>query len=64
MRITPQAVWGHKLSDDFAQTNAYSELFVELLSGDKAAVEFINGIIPQRLAAEIAKNPQLLEPLA
>lgn len=45
---------GHRLAEDFEQTEAYSELFVELSTDDKAASEFINGIIPQSLAAEIA----------
>lgn len=45
---------GHRLSEDFAQTEAYSELFMELASDDKAATEFINGVIPASLAAEIA----------
>lgn len=45
---------GHRLAEEFAQTEAYSELFMELATDDKAAAEFINGIIPQSLAAEIA----------
>lgn len=36
-----------KISAEFAQTNAYSKLFVELATDDKAAAEFVNGIIPQ-----------------
>lgn len=35
-----------KLSEEFAQTEAYSELFVELASNSKSAAEFINGIVP------------------
>lgn len=38
---------GHKLCEDFAQTEAYSELFMELASNDELASDFINGIIPQ-----------------
>lgn len=45
---------GRKLSEEFAQTEAYSELFMELATNDKAASEFINGVIPQSLAAEMA----------
>lgn len=45
---------GHSLSEEFAQTEAYSELFMELATNDKAASEFINGVIPQSLAEEIA----------
>lgn len=51
---------GKKLADQFAQTEAYSELFMELATNDKAASLFINGIIPQGLAEEIASNPQLM----
>ncbi len=45
---------GHSLAEEFAQTEAYSELFMELATDDKAAAEFINGIIPQSLATEMA----------
>lgn len=36
-----------QLSKEFAQTEAYSELFMELATDEKKASEFINGIIPQ-----------------
>lgn len=49
-----------ELAESFAQTEAYSELFMELATDDKAAAAFINGIIPQALAAEIAANPQMM----
>lgn len=45
---------GHSLADDFMQTEAYSELFVEITSDEKKASEFINGIIPQKMAEELA----------
>lgn len=45
---------GHNLADDFMQTEAYSELFVELTSDEKKVSEFINGIIPQKVAEELA----------
>lgn len=35
-----------ELSTNFKQTEAYSELLVELLSNEAAATEFINKIIP------------------
>lgn len=35
-----------ELSEAFAQTEAYTELYMELTSSDEAAAEFINGIIP------------------
>lgn len=37
---------GHRLSDDFAQTEAFSELMIDLLTDTKAAINFVNGIIP------------------
>ena len=33
--------------DDFAQTEAYSELFMQLATDGEAAAEFVYGIIPQ-----------------
>ena len=37
---------GKPLSVQFEQTQAYSELFMELATNSEAAVEFIKGIIP------------------
>lgn len=55
--------FGHPLSVDFSQTEAYSNLFMELATDDKAAAEFINGIIPADIAKEIANNPELSKQL-
>lgn len=35
-----------ELSAEFSQTEAYSELFMELATKAEAAIEFVNGIIP------------------
>lgn len=35
-----------EVRENFFQTEAYSKLFTELASNDKAAAEFINGLIP------------------
>ena len=43
-----------KLADEFEQTDAYSELFMELAQDDKAASEFINGILPASVQQEVA----------
>ena len=43
---------GRKLYKDFEQTEAYSQLFTELATDDKAAAAFVNGIVP----ADMAKN--------
>lgn len=45
-----------ELTEAFKQTEAYSELFVELIGTDGAAAEFINGIIPQKVREELAKQ--------
>lgn len=36
-----------ELSDAFSQTEAYSDLVIEMLSGPNVAAEFINAVIPQ-----------------
>lgn len=41
-----------KLSTEFAQTEAYSLLFMELATDADAAAKFVNGITP----AEVSKN--------
>lgn len=44
------------LRTEFSQTEAYSQLFMELATDDKAASDFINGIVPAEIAAEAAKQ--------
>ncbi len=44
-----------ELADAFTQTEAYSNLFMELATNHEAAAAFINGIIPQ--TAEAAAAP-------
>ena len=39
-----------ELKTEFSQTEAYSQLFMELSTDAKKAAEFINGIIPQKHA--------------
>lgn len=43
------------LREEFEQTEAFSELFMELATNAEAAAAFINGILPQNLA-EAAKE--------
>lgn len=40
----------------FKQSEAYSELFMELTTNAKSASDFFNGIIPEKLAKEIQKT--------
>ena len=42
-----------ELSDNFSQTEAYSELFMELASDAEAASAFVNGIIPANVQAQL-----------
>lgn len=42
-----------ELRDAFEQTEAYSELFMELASDAKMAAEFINGVLPKEAADAI-----------
>lgn len=45
-----------ELKESFAQTEAYSELFMELATNAEAASAFINGIIPADIAKEAEKQ--------
>lgn len=44
------------LSAEFSQTEAYSNLFMELAFDADKAAEFINAVIPADLAEEMTKN--------
>ena len=52
-----------KLSEEFSQTNAYSQLFMKLATDDKAAVAFINGIMPDSMQEKAAGNNSGLTPV-
>ena len=43
------------LRDEFESTEAYSTLFMELVTDAEKAAEFVRGIIPQDLAEEAAR---------
>lgn len=45
-----------ELVDSFTQTEAYSELFMELASNADTAAAFVKGIIPKNLLAQIEKD--------
>lgn len=48
-----------QLRTEFTQTPAYDALFMELATDAKAAADFINGVIPKDLAAQVANvQPQ------
>jgi hypothetical protein len=48
-----------ELRDEFESSEAYSTLFMELVTNTDAAIEFINGIVPQGLEQDAAKITQL-----
>ena len=43
-----------ELSEEFSQTEAYSDLFMELATDSTAAAAFVNGIMPQNIEAKSA----------
>lgn len=47
-----------QILNDFKATNAYSELFTELITSSKAAADFVNAIVPSemRLSESEVKN--------
>lgn len=45
-----------QIREEFSQTEAYSELFMELASDADAAVAFVNGIIPKNIRDEVQKE--------
>lgn len=44
-----------QLTEEFSQTGAFEELFVELCTNTQAGIDFINGLVPADLAAAVAK---------
>lgn len=48
-----------EISDAFAQTEAYSQIFMELATDAGAASAFINGIVPADLAQQVANHPAM-----
>lgn len=51
-----------EMRKEFKETEAYSSLFMEIISDGKAAADFITSILPQdlieQIQAEMAKNPE------
>lgn len=45
-----------ELSIEFSQTQAYSNLYVELSTDPVAAAEFIKGVLPENIRAQIEEN--------
>ena len=51
-----QFIKSKELSDAFAQTEAYSILFMELATDADAGAKFVNGIIPSDAAKQLAES--------
>jgi hypothetical protein len=45
-----------QLREEFSQTAAYDELFIKLASDADYSADFIKGIVPKSMVAEIEKN--------
>lgn len=50
-----------ELSTAFSQTEAYSQLFMELATDEGAAAAFVNGIIPKDARAAVEATPRIAE---
>jgi hypothetical protein len=45
-----------ELSEEFTQTPVYDQIFMKLVTDDKEAARFINGIVPKELSEQAAAN--------
>lgn len=50
-----------QLREEFSQTEAFSQLYVDLATDDKIAADFINGIIPQEVAMAATEELSVVE---
>lgn len=48
-----------EIREAFSQTQAYSDIFIELATDDKAAAAFVNGITPSDLQQKNVPAPQV-----
>ena len=55
-------VKSEEISNAFAQTEAFSDLFMELATDADAASAFVNGIIPADMAKQVAVNSAAIKP--
>ena len=52
------------LAEAFAETEAYSQIFMELATDAKAAADFVNGIVPADLAKKAEESQKNALPTA
>jgi hypothetical protein len=50
------------IREEFESTEAYSVLFMELVTDTDAAIVFVNGVVPQDMEKEVAKLTVVPEP--
>lgn len=50
-----------QLKEEFSQTEAFSQLYMELATDDKLAADFINGVIPNETAAAVSNELSVVE---
>lgn len=50
-----------QLREEFSQTEAFSQLYVDLATDDKIAADFINGVIPNEAAVSAAEELSVVE---
>ena len=55
---------GSRYADDFKETEAYSQIFMELATDAKAAADFVNGIVPADLAKKAEESQKNTLPTA
>ena len=48
-----------KIREEFEQTAAYQELFMELATKDEAAVTFLRGVLPRDMVGELVMPAQI-----
>lgn len=50
-----------KLREEFSQTEAFSQLYVDLATDDQMAADFVNGIIPRETAIAASEELSVVE---
>lgn len=60
-RFVKKAPDGHKLFDDFRETEMYSKIFMKLASDEGYAQKFMIGILPEQAQQQAANNPAIKE---
>ena len=53
-----------RVREEFEQTEAYSIIYMELLTDAKKAAEFVNGVVPSDIAEQAAKKQASMMQLA